>query len=395
MILGLMVMMAVSSRGQLIQGSIEKKPGTPNQVDVYIKPNFSQNTTYLFQLQFPIAFPAGATPNPTGLTVTLDPTFVATFVGSTYSVSVYALANSLSGPADKYYVVSLVRSAGSAAANSAPQTWTSGNEYKVMTIGFTNPSATPPSAQVKLADWADGGSDGQGNFYTLSGTGLYYVDGGGGGGVSTNNFYVRPTTSTVGGTAANGFAQTVGFVSLPVVFSSYDVKCNDKGAMLRWTTASEQNSSKFEIQRSTNGTDWRTVGTVAAAGNSSDTRNYQYLDISGGGAAQYRIRQVDINGEFTYTAVRLTSCRSVLFDVVLYPVPANDKLNVVVKSEMDIQTELRVVDMGGKVVRTIFAQISKGSTNLTVPVQSLAAGQYMLVSTDPAVNISSKFVVAH
>lgn len=207
-------------------------------------------------------------------------------------------------------------------------------------------------------------------------------------------FDLSISQSNVSGGASN-IAVTGAFGSLPVIFSSYDVKCNDKGALLTWTTSSEINSSKFEIQRSKNGVDWTTVGTVVAAGNSSDIRNYQYVDISGGGTAQYRIRQVDIDGRFTYTPVRMTNCRSQVFDVVLYPVPANDKLNVVVKSDIDMVTTMKVVDMSGRIVSIFNAQLQKGSTNLTVPTLKLANGQYMLISTDPAVNISSKFVVAH
>lgn len=207
-------------------------------------------------------------------------------------------------------------------------------------------------------------------------------------------FDLSISQSNVGGGATN-IAVPGTFGSLPVVFNSYDVKCNDKGALLTWSTASEQNSSTFEIQRSNNGTDWKTVGSIAAAGNSNDTRNYQYLDISGGGAAQYRIRQVDIDGRFIYTAVRLTNCHSVMFNVVLYPVPADDKLNVVVKSDMDISTGFKVVDMSGKTVKFIQAHINKGNTNFTVPTANLSAGQYILVSSDPALNINNKFIVSH
>ncbi|MFZ1327977.1 MAG: T9SS type A sorting domain-containing protein, partial [Chitinophagaceae bacterium] len=182
------------------------------------------------------------------------------------------------------------------------------------------------------------------------------------------------------------------FTILPVTFSNYDVKCNDKGALIKWSTATEQNSDRFEIQRSTNGNDWVTIDNVAAAGNSSSDKNYQYLDIYGG-TAFYRIRQVDVDGRFTYTAIKTTNCKAGQFDVTLYPVPAKDKLNIVVQSDKELKTDLQVLDMTGKIVQRTIIQINKGNNNIVLDINNLPGGQYLLVSSDPAVLINKKFTI--
>lgn len=181
--------------------------------------------------------------------------------------------------------------------------------------------------------------------------------------------------------------------SLPVTFSSYNVKCNDKGVLLTWTTASEQNSDRFEIQRSVNGIDWKVVGSVSGAVNSADTRSYQYLDISGGGASQFRIRQVDRDGRYVYTSTRTTNCKISLFDVTLYPVPAKDMLTVVIKSDQAIRTDLQIVDINGRIVNRTVTQINKGNNNITLNVSQLPGGEYMLTSSDPSLIINRKFTV--
>ncbi|MFZ1533006.1 MAG: T9SS type A sorting domain-containing protein, partial [Chitinophagaceae bacterium] len=193
-------------------------------------------------------------------------------------------------------------------------------------------------------------------------------------------------------TDGDDWVPTVGNVTLPVQLTNYDVKCNDKGALIKWSTATEQNSDRFEIQRSTNGNDWVTVDNVAAAGNSTSDKNYQYLDIYGG-TAFYRIRQVDADGRFTYTAIKTTNCKAGQFDITLYPVPAQDNLNVVIKSDRTVKTDLQVLDMTGKIVQRTIIQINKGNNNIVLDINKLPGGQYLLVSSDPAVLINKKFTI--
>lgn len=180
--------------------------------------------------------------------------------------------------------------------------------------------------------------------------------------------------------------------TLPVTFSGYDVKCNDKGALLTWSTATEQNSDRFEIQRSENGIDWITVDKVAAAGNSNANRSYQYLDLKGG-ASFYRIRQVDIDGRFTYTTIKRTDCKAGQFDVVLYPVPAKDKLTVVIKADRAVRTDLQIIDMSGKTVSRIPTQVNSGNNTINLNVANLPAGQYILVSSDATLQLNKKFTI--
>jgi TATA-box binding protein (TBP) (component of TFIID and TFIIIB) len=131
---------------------------------------------------------------------------------------------------------------------------------------------------------------------------------------------------------------------------------------------------------------------VAAAGNSNSIRNYQYLDLNGG-TALYRIRQVDLDGRATYTAIRQTNCTAGQFDVVLYPVPTRDNLTVVIKSGKSVRTELQIMDMSGRTIRRIPAQINSGNNTINLDVSRIPAGQYMLVSSAPEIEISKKFTV--
>jgi hypothetical protein len=179
----------------------------------------------------------------------------------------------------------------------------------------------------------------------------------------------------------------------PVIFTYFNADCNDKGALLSWETATEENADYYEVQRSADGANWKTVDKVDASGNSAVARQYQYLDLEGGNV-QYRLRQVDIDGKATYTNIRSTSCEGKSFSSTLYPVPARDKITLVVRSDRAVTTNLQILDLNGRAVKQLRTNINNGNTNIIIDVNSLPQGEYMLMSTDPSVRINKKFVIA-
>lgn len=184
----------------------------------------------------------------------------------------------------------------------------------------------------------------------------------------------------------------LGPIVTPVLFTDYKVNCSDKGASITWSTASEINSDYFAIEKNVNGS-WTTIDKVTAAGNSSVSRSYQYLDLEGG-IAQYRIKQVDKDGGFTYTAIRQTNCRTNTINVVIYPVPANDVLNVAIRTDKAIRTELRVLDMTGRIVRRQTAILNTGNNKVVINTAGLASGEYVIRSSDGTVKLNQPFTIA-
>ena len=105
---------------------------------------------------------------------------------------------------------------------------------------------------------------------------------------------------------------------LPVALTAFTARRDDRQAVqLRWTTATEQNSSHFEVERA--GTDRRfeTIGRVAAAGFSSAVRSYTFVDAAPlAGPAYYRLRAVDLDGSATLSrTVSVASERVVTLQV--------------------------------------------------------------------------------
>lgn len=379
------LILSIGNAQEVIQATI-KKGNDVNKVDLFIRPNFSNTdpSIYLFQLQFPIAWPDLATPTPTGLLITMDPAFTAFF--GNYSVSVYPVATH-AGTSEMYFTISLNR------IGSAPTFWVSGTEYSVLTAQFTNVGPAP-MAMVKVADYLNGGSNGQGNYYTLNGLGTYYRDNTD----SRNNFYFTPQ-STIGGDAANGFAQTLDQIILPANILSFSGYKDGSRNQLQWTTRSEQNNLGFEVQRSIDAVNYVAIGFVnslAVAGNSSVNLNYAFTDNDVKGIKQYyRLKLVDLNGNSKFS--NIVTIRSDIPAIIslerLYPNPAATTINLQISLPYRDKLSITVTDLSGHKVLQQNISAEPGVNTLPLDVSALPGGNYFISVVSSNAGISSgKFV---
>lgn len=85
--------------------------------------------------------------------------------------------------------------------------------------------------------------------------------------------------------------------ALPVEFTDFSAIKVNQTALLDWGTESEHNSDYFEIERSSNGTDWNRLLTTKAAGESTSLKEYQEIDSEPlDGISYYRLNQYDLDG---------------------------------------------------------------------------------------------------
>ncbi|QKG54962.1 RCC1-like domain-containing protein [Hymenobacter sp. BRD67] len=112
---------------------------------------------------------------------------------------------------------------------------------------------------------------------------------------------------------------------LPVELLTFTAVAEGAGARLRWATASELSSARFEGERSPDGVAWERIGTVAAAGSSSTVRRYELLDArlpAGPAVLYYRLRQVDLDGTAHYSPLRAVQPTGAATSLSLFPNPA-------------------------------------------------------------------------
>jgi hypothetical protein len=119
------------------------------------------------------------------------------------------------------------------------------------------------------------------------------------------------TTQTVKGIAygffpasSQSYVATYSSTPLPVTLLNFTVTKQGDNAQLNWSTSSEENNKGFEIQRSTDQSNWTVLNFIAGAGNSQTEKDYQYLDQNlPAGTYYYRLRQVDYDGKSSFSKV--------------------------------------------------------------------------------------------
>ena len=116
---------------------------------------------------------------------------------------------------------------------------------------------------------------------------------------------------------------------LPIRILYFDVRFNEKfdHVILDWRTASEKNNDYFSIERSVDGINWIKIGEVNGAGTSNIPVSYQYFDFDVfRGLTYYRLKQVDFDGEFDYSDIKLVNFQKA--ENLVYPNPSSGEFYI-------------------------------------------------------------------
>jgi hypothetical protein len=167
---------------------------------------------------------------------------------------------------------------------------------------------------------------------------------------------------------------------LPVELTSFSGICNEGNITLTWQTASEFNSSHFDVEKSRDGENWQMLATVPSAGTSNELLTYQAVDQNGtDGNNYYRLRQVDIDGtEKVYDPINVSCAEVAPGYFSSFPNPSGTSFQLIVNNKELIGTcVLNIVDATGKVIEQREIEVKDG-INMFVINQELTPGIYFL-----------------
>jgi hypothetical protein len=172
---------------------------------------------------------------------------------------------------------------------------------------------------------------------------------------------------------------------LPVDLLSFSADWQGSNAVITWETASELNSSHFDVKRSFDGSGFEYIGTVgsqATGGNSNQRLVYTYTDLGAKARTMknvfYRLIQTDFDGASeVFGPALLRVNRTTETSIALFPVPAQNEVTVqTIGLDEGVNYTLRVIgNLGNTVQESTF--LSGRSYNKTIlDISSLPSGVY-------------------
>ena len=168
---------------------------------------------------------------------------------------------------------------------------------------------------------------------------------------------------------------------LPVKLSSFTAVKNNADILLQWQTKYEQNSSHFNVQRSTDGINFNTIGTVQAKGNSSVAINYRFTDntaknLSGATNIFYRLESVDIDASKALSSIVSIKLNTNQNGLIVLENPVRNDLRLQFTSQAKENISLIITDALGRQVLAKQIPVNIGNISTVLPVSMLAKGMY-------------------
>lgn len=165
---------------------------------------------------------------------------------------------------------------------------------------------------------------------------------------------------------------------LPVVFTRFWGKAGPEGVVLKWETAAEKNNLYFAVERNAGGRDFEQLAEVPGAGNSSVPVVYTWQDPDPfQGLAWYRLRQVDLDGQSSLSAVIAVQYHdSGEESFSLFPTLATTRLTLVLDRVRLKKTAVILCNPMGKILER--TEILPGSQAAELSVEHLPSGWYFI-----------------
>lgn len=162
----------------------------------------------------------------------------------------------------------------------------------------------------------------------------------------------------------------------PITLMDFQAQRQGEAITLNWATASEQNNQGFEIQQSLDGETFEKIGFVEGAGNASEERKYEF-GLLNREAAYYRFKQIDLDGQYSYSSTRFIAAWEPDQEPLIYPNPVNGEVFIdhigdgetLVVDIFDLQGRQLSIHQGNKL------EIER---QLTQQFETLAKGTYVV-----------------
>lgn len=193
--------------------------------------------------------------------------------------------------------------------------------------------------------------------------------------------YPTPFATNQFALAGRFLAFNVSSCVFPVELLYLAAEPTENTIMLDWETASEMNNAGFELQRSTDGVEFKAIGWVEGSGNSQTNVSYSFEDVNVQPSLRYfyRLRQIDLNGTEKYSSIVDAILLKGLDHALggFYPNPNKGQASLWLSLSSPSKLDVQVYNSLGQIVRMEQHQVAEGYHVLDFDFKELAAGVYI------------------
>ena len=181
----------------------------------------------------------------------------------------------------------------------------------------------------------------------------------------------------VGSAFSTDCATNCPIIVLPVRLLYFSANRTGQTIHLTWATTQEENNQSFEIQRSRNGVDFKTIGEVRGKADTQIKQEYDFFDTDFPNAQlYYRLKQIDLDGTITYfkmVEVSANVSEGILFTI--FPNPAQKYAEIHFNKPLR-KAEIKVFNLQGNLILYTFYNFD--SQIFTINTADFLEGFYLV-----------------
>jgi hypothetical protein len=181
---------------------------------------------------------------------------------------------------------------------------------------------------------------------------------------------------------------------LPVTLVYFQGNLENNKVTLHWKVAQNELSDRFEVEKSTDGKNFTTTGSVTAT-DKSGPEDYSFTETTGADKIYYRLKMYDRKGlsAFSKTLVFQTENYTSANRIKIINNPATDKLTMSFSSTNNQPAEIKIYDLVGRLQMNQRMNVYPGSNLVSLPLSfSFKAGVYTVEVNNGTERQTAKFV---
>ena len=215
-----------------------------------------------------------------------------------------------------------------------------------------------------------------------------------------NDIANNPTVlNNFGSTFPNGFPMPLSCYNtvsdatvLAISLFDFNGRSTPNGNQLNWSVLNETEVAYHEVERRLDEEDeFKAIYKATGINRSAALSQYSFSDRIKAEKAYYRVKSVEESGEVSFSEI-LVLHGDLSQNLVLYPNPILDRLNVQYSSEKEQETTFAIIDPMGKVQFLTTRNITEGNNLIQLNLESLPAGNYTLQIQNQDQRMNNKII---